>query len=96
MGGGRSVDISAASISQHRDFTADIPYRTHSIHTGDIKMLSEQTAAVCTVQEVSGKTMSSHQPCSGGEDQDNINLRLDQITREHRSKGWKLKNIIVL
>lgn len=73
-----------------------IPYRTHSIHTGDIKMLSEQTAAVCTVQEVSGKTMSSLQPCSGGEDQDNINLRLDQITLEQRSKGWQLKNIIVL
>lgn len=85
VGGGRSVDISAASISQHRDFTADmIPYRTHSIHTGDIKMLSEQTAAVCTVQEVSGKTMSSHQPCSGGEDQDNINLRL--LSKENSSK----------
>ncbi|XP_030297815.1 ephexin-1 [Sparus aurata] len=85
VGGGRSVDISAASISQHRDFTADmIPYRTHSIHTGDIKMLSEQTAAVCTVQEVSGKTMSSLQPCSGGEDQDNINLRL--LSKENSSK----------
>ncbi|XP_067449846.1 ephexin-1 isoform X1 [Thunnus thynnus] len=75
--GGGSVDISAASSSQNSDFTADmITYRTHSIHGGDIKKLSEQTAAACTVQEVRGKIMSSQQPSFDGADQDNVNLRL--------------------
>uniref|UniRef100_A0A8D3CYA7 Neuronal guanine nucleotide exchange factor n=1 Tax=Scophthalmus maximus TaxID=52904 RepID=A0A8D3CYA7_SCOMX len=50
--GGGSVDTSASSNSQQRDFTDDrITYRTHRIHSGDIRKLSEQTAAVCTVQE---------------------------------------------
>lgn len=79
--GGRSVHISAVSSSQHRDLTADmITYRTHSTYSGDIKMLSEQTAAACTVQEVRGKTPSSPRSISSGADQDNINLRSDQIT----------------
>ncbi|KAK9521447.1 hypothetical protein VZT92_021252 [Zoarces viviparus] len=76
VGGGRSVEISAASDSQHRDCTADmIPYRTHSIHSGDIKNLSEQTTAACTVQEVGGKTMSTQRPSSQGADR-YVNLRL--------------------
>ncbi|KAM6932670.1 ephexin-1 isoform 2-T2 [Lycodopsis pacificus] len=76
VGGGRSVDISAASDSQHRDCTADmIPYRTHSIHSGDIKNLSEQTTAACTVQEVGEKTMGTQRPSSQGADR-NVNLRL--------------------
>ncbi|KAM7399920.1 hypothetical protein PAMP_019156 [Pampus punctatissimus] len=75
--GGLSVDISAASNSQNRDFTADmITYRTHAVHSGDIKKLSEKTAAACTVQEVKEKSMSSQQPSSDGEIQDNVNLRL--------------------
>ncbi|XP_018556995.1 ephexin-1 [Lates calcarifer] len=75
--GGGSVDISAASISQHRDFTADmIPYRTHPIDGRDIKKLSEQTAAACTVQEVRGTAMISRQSISDGEDRENDNLRL--------------------
>ncbi|XP_049911781.1 ephexin-1 [Epinephelus moara] len=77
VGGGRSVDISAASNSQRQDFTADmITYRTHGIHSGDIKKLSEQTAEACTVQEVKRKIMSSQRPSSDGADQDNANLRL--------------------
>ncbi|XP_051253900.1 ephexin-1 [Dicentrarchus labrax] len=77
VGGGRSPVISAASNSQNRDLTADmLTYQTHNIHSGDIKKLSEQTAAVCTVQEVRGNTMSSQRPNSGGAEQDNINLRL--------------------
>ncbi|TDH14729.1 hypothetical protein EPR50_G00023390 [Perca flavescens] len=73
VGGGRSLDISAASNNQHRDFTADmITYRTHNIHSEDIIKLSEQTAADCTVQE---KTMSSQRPSSNSTDQDNANLR---------------------
>lgn len=84
VGGGRSVDIFAASNNQHRDFTADmIAYRSHSVHSRDIKMLSEQTAAACTVQEIRGKTMSSQRPSSSGADQENINLRSVQITWKH-------------
>lgn len=75
--GGRSVHISAVSSSQHTDLTADmITYRTHSTYSGDIKMLSEQTAAACTVQEVRGKTQNSPRSISCGADQDNINLSL--------------------
>lgn len=90
--GGGSVDISAASKSQHQAFTADtITYHTHSFHSGEIKKLSEQTAAACTVQDVRGRTMSSKQPSSDGADQDNINLRSDQITLgTGRCKGWKM------
>lgn len=76
VGGERSVDISAGSNSKHRDCTADMKtYRTHNIQSRDIKMLSEQTAAACSVQDVSGETMSSTQPRSGGADRENINLR---------------------
>ncbi|CAK6980532.1 ephexin-1 isoform X1 [Scomber scombrus] len=75
--GGGSVDLSAASYSRSRDFTAGrITYQTHSIQSGDIEKLSEQTAAACTVQEVRGKIMSSQRPTSDGSDQDIINLRL--------------------
>lgn len=89
--GGGSVDISVASISQHRDFTADmIPYRTHPIDGRDIKKLSEQTAAACTVQEVRGTAMISRQSISDGEDRENDNLRSDQITlKMERCKGQK-------
>uniref|UniRef100_A0A3P8SG90 Neuronal guanine nucleotide exchange factor n=1 Tax=Amphiprion percula TaxID=161767 RepID=A0A3P8SG90_AMPPE len=83
VGGGRSVDISAAFNSQHGDFTADmITYRTHSIHSKEIKKLSEQTAAACTVKEIRGRTMNSQQPSSDGPDRDNINIRSDHITFE--------------
>ncbi|TNN01499.1 ephexin-1 [Takifugu flavidus] len=73
VGGGRRVDISVASDSRHPEFRADMisSYRTHNIHSRDIRMLSEQTAAACTVEDVRGKTMSSKQA-----DQENSNLRL--------------------
>ncbi|KAF3692554.1 Ephexin-1 Eph-interacting exchange protein Neuronal guanine nucleotide exchange factor [Channa argus] len=75
--GGGSVNVSTASNSQHRDFTADmITYRTHNIDSRDIKNLSEQTAAACTVKEVRGINMSRQQPSSDGPDQENANLRL--------------------
>lgn len=81
VGGERSVDISAASNSLHRDVTADmISYQTHSIYSGDINKLSEQTATACTVQEIRGETMSSQQPISDGADRDKFNLRSDQTT----------------
>lgn len=87
--GGGSVDISAASNSQHRDLTADmITYRTHGIHSGDIKKLSKQTAEACTVQEVRGITMSSRQRSSDRLDQDNTNLRSDQMTLKTESCEW--------
>lgn len=74
--GGENVDVSAAPASQRRDLTADmITYRTHGVHSRDIKKLSEQTAAACTVQEVRGTTMSSQQPRSAGANQENANLR---------------------
>lgn len=76
VGGGRRMDISVASNSRRRDFRADmIPYRTHNIHSGDIRMLSEQTAAACTVEDVRGKTMSSKQGSFDGAAQENSNLR---------------------
>lgn len=75
------MDITAASSSQQRDSTTDmIAYRTHNIHSGDIKMLSEQTAAACTVQEDRGKTMQSERSSSGGAHRENINNRSDHIT----------------
>ncbi|KAM6988612.1 ephexin-1 [Tautogolabrus adspersus] len=78
VGGGRSVDISAASSNnQQRDFTADtFTYRTHNIQSRDIKQLSEQTAAACSVQEVRGKTMSLQRTTSDGADRENGNVRL--------------------
>lgn len=81
VGGGRSVDISVASNSQHRDFRADmISYRTHNIQSTDIRMLSEQTAAACTVEDVREKTMSSKQPSFDRADQENSNLRSVKTT----------------
>lgn len=81
VGGGRNVDRSAASNSQHRDLTTEmITYRTHNIQSGDINMLSQQTAAACSVQDVRGTTRSSEQPSSDGANQESTNLRLDQIT----------------
>ncbi|KAK5905208.1 hypothetical protein CesoFtcFv8_006694 [Champsocephalus esox] len=77
VGGGRSLDISAASSSKHQGFTEDmIPYRTHNIHSRDIKQLSEKTAAACTVQEVIGKTMNSPRTSVEGADVENAKLRL--------------------
>ncbi|XP_033971754.1 ephexin-1 isoform X1 [Trematomus bernacchii] len=77
VGGGRSLDISAASNSKHQGFTQDmIPYRTHDIHSGDIKQLSEKTAAACTVQEVIGKTMNSPRTSVEGADPENAKFRL--------------------
>ncbi|KAE8295719.1 Ephexin-1 Eph-interacting exchange protein Neuronal guanine nucleotide exchange factor [Larimichthys crocea] len=95
-GGGRSVDISPASNSQHS--TADmITYRTHGIQRGDIKMLSTQTAEACTVQE---KKNTSSQPTSpGGADQDNINLRFLSNGRSSQTNSLSLniiKNIAFL
>lgn len=77
VGGGRSVDISAASDSQHQNSTADmITYRTHSFQSGDVQNLSKQTTADCTVQEVRREAMSDQQPSPLGADLDNSNLRL--------------------
>ncbi|KAF3847281.1 hypothetical protein F7725_020309 [Dissostichus mawsoni] len=77
VGGGRSLDISAASNSKHQGFTQDmIPYRTHDIHSGDIKQLSEKTAAACTVQEVIGKTMNSPRTSVEEADPENAKFRL--------------------
>lgn len=92
VGGGGTLDMTdvpAASNIQHRDFTSDvITYRTHSIHNEDIEKLSEQTAAACTVQEISRITMNSQQHTSDEADQDNISLRSDQITLEMKCKMW--------
>ncbi|XP_062241502.1 ephexin-1 [Platichthys flesus] len=75
--GGGSVDTSAAFNSQQRDFADDrITYRTHGIHSGDIKKLSEQTAAACTVQEVREIAMSAQQPSSDGAERDHFSRRL--------------------
>uniref|UniRef100_A0AAQ5XIB4 DH domain-containing protein n=1 Tax=Amphiprion ocellaris TaxID=80972 RepID=A0AAQ5XIB4_AMPOC len=95
VGGGRSVDISAAFNSQHGDFTADmITDRTYSIHSKEIKKLSEQTAAACTVKEIRGRTMNSQQPSSDGPDRDNINIRLLSNGEGHSLKI--VKNIAFL
>ncbi|XP_022076600.1 ephexin-1 [Acanthochromis polyacanthus] len=92
VGGGRSVDISAAFNSQHGDFRADmITYRTHSIHSKEITKLSEQTAAACTVKEIRGRTMNSQQPSSDGPDQDNDNIRLLSNGECFQTIGHSLK-----
>ncbi|XP_037632010.1 ephexin-1 [Sebastes umbrosus] len=100
VGGGRSVDISPASNSQHQNFKANmITYRTHGIRGRDIKKLSEQTAAACTVQEGRGNNMSSQQPSSDGGDQDNANLRLLSNGDSSQTIGHSLnivKNMAVL
>uniref|UniRef100_A0A3B5AQK3 Neuronal guanine nucleotide exchange factor n=1 Tax=Stegastes partitus TaxID=144197 RepID=A0A3B5AQK3_9TELE len=68
-----------------------ITYRTHSIQSKEIKNLSEQTATACTVKETRGRTMNSQQPDSDGPDQDNINIRSDQITFELENRHEHLK-----
>ncbi|XP_072249242.1 ephexin-1 isoform X1 [Leuresthes tenuis] len=94
VGGGMSVDISAASNSQHKDFTTNmITYRTHSIYSEEMNKLSEQTAAACTLQEIEGKTMDSQQPSSDGADKDNINLRLQSNGEQSQAKSSNLKII---
>lgn len=75
VGVGRNEDKSAASNSQHRDFATEmITYRTHNIQSGDINMLSQQTAAACSVQDVRGNTRGSEQPSSDGANQESTNL----------------------
>ncbi|KAM9813108.1 ephexin-1 isoform 1-T1 [Syngnathus typhle] len=74
--GGGSVDISATSYHHNSALTSDsISYRTHTILSGDIKKLSEQTTAACTVRDI-GSTMSSGMPSPEGTDRDNYNHRL--------------------
>lgn len=72
------MDISAASSNnQHRDFSTDtFTYRTHNIRSGDIKQLSEHTAAACSVKEGRGKAMSTQRTGSEEADRKNANLRL--------------------
>lgn len=91
VGGGRSVDNSVASNSQHRDFRADmISYRTHNIQSRDIKMLSEQTAAACTVEDVREKTMNSKHASFDGADQENSNLRSVNMTTLCKWNNWMI------
>lgn len=52
-----------------------ISYRTHNIQSKDIRMLSEQTAAACTVEDVGEKPMGSKQAGFDSADQENSNLR---------------------
>ncbi|XP_068441050.1 ephexin-1 isoform X2 [Clinocottus analis] len=68
-------------------------YRTHNIQSRDIKNLSEKTTAACTVQEVSGKTMSAQRPGPLGADRDNGNFRSERITVE--TDRWREKKKIV-
>lgn len=72
------MDISAASSNnQHRDFSTDtFTYRTHNIRSGDIKQLSEHTAAACSVKEGRGNAMSTQRTGSEEADRENANLRL--------------------
>ncbi|XP_051934860.1 ephexin-1 [Hippocampus zosterae] len=73
--GGGSVDVSSTSY-HNSALTADsISYRTHSILSGDIKKLSEQTTSACTVRDI-GNTMRSGMPSPEGADRDNFNHRL--------------------
>lgn len=74
------MDISVASHSQDQDFGADMSYRTHNIQSRDIRMLSEQTAAACTVEDAREKTMSSKQASFDRADQENSNLRSVKTT----------------
>lgn len=74
--GGGSADVSAASNSQHRHFTDDkLQYRTHGVHSGDIRKLSEQTATSCTVEEVKKADMSAQQSSSNEGDRDYFGFR---------------------
>lgn len=95
VGGERTVEISAASYNQHRDFRADMSaYRTHRPNSEAIEKLSAQTAIACTVKESRGKTMTSQQLRPKGVVQENINHRSEQITSERKmdvfSKAWTL------
>lgn len=83
------MDIYAASSNnQQRDFSGDtFTYRTHNIRSGDIKQLSEHTAAACSVREVRGNAMSSQRMGSEEADQENANLRLDTQKRELSKKN---------
>ncbi|KAK5869087.1 hypothetical protein PBY51_010047 [Eleginops maclovinus] len=100
VGGGRGLDISAASNSKHQDLTEGmITYRTHAIHSGDIKQLSDKTAAACTVQEVRRTTMNSPRTSVEGADPDNTKLRLSSNGEGSQTIGHGLnivKNIAVL
>ncbi|XP_063349668.1 ephexin-1 [Pelmatolapia mariae] len=70
VGGKRTVEISAASYSQQRDFTAEMSTNwTHNSDSEVIEELSEKTAKACTVKDTRRKTMNSQQPNSE-EDQD--------------------------
>ncbi|XP_005465453.1 ephexin-1 [Oreochromis niloticus] len=62
VGGKRTVEISAASCSQQRDFTAEMSTNwTRNSDSEVIEELSEQTAKACTVKDTRRKTMNSQQ-----------------------------------
>lgn len=83
VGGKRTVEISAASYSQQRDFTAEMSTDwTHNSDSEAIEELSEQTAKACTVKDTRRKTMNSQQPNSEGDQDIHMNHRSDQITLE--------------
>ncbi|XP_061774724.1 ephexin-1 [Nerophis ophidion] len=97
--GGESVYISTASYN-HNSTSIDntILYRTHSIQSGDIKQLSEQTTVACTVSDIGG-TKSLGRPSPEGTDRDIVNHRL--LSNDGNSKtishGLKIiKNIAFL
>ncbi|XP_061923821.1 ephexin-1 isoform X1 [Entelurus aequoreus] len=74
--GGESVDISTASYNYNSALIDNtILYRTHSIQSGDIKQLSEQTTVACTVRDIGG-TKSLGRPNPEGTDRDIFNHRL--------------------
>nr|XP_057936589.1 ephexin-1 [Doryrhamphus excisus] len=90
--GGGTVDISAASHNHNSASVADdILYQTHSIRSRDIKQLSEQTTAACTVRDV-GRTMSSGRPSPEGADRDSFNHRL--LSNGDNSKTISHLNIV--
>ncbi|XP_057694647.1 ephexin-1 isoform X2 [Corythoichthys intestinalis] len=93
--GGGNVDISAASYHHNTVVTAldSLSYRTHSIQSGDIRKLSEQTTAACTVRDT-GRTMSSGMPSAGRVDRDNLNYRMRTNGAYSKTIGLNLvKNI---
>lgn len=77
VGGKRTVEISAASYSQQRDFTAEMSTDwTHNSDSEAIEELSEQTAKACTVKDTRRKTMNSQQPNSEGDQDIHVNHRV--------------------
>ncbi|XP_005937185.1 ephexin-1 [Haplochromis burtoni] len=77
VGGKRTVEISAASYSQQRDFTAEMSTDwTHNSDSEAIEELSEQTAKACTVKDARRKTMNSQQPNSEGDQDIHMNHRV--------------------